>query len=616
MIATQSKSLVLGIIYFTWMTLLASAKEYHVGKSGSDQNDGSAARPYQTISAAALVAQPGDVITVHEGIYRERVNPPRGGKSDKKRITYQAASGEKVEIEGSEVVTNWEKVQDDTWKVTLPNRFFGAFNPYADLIHGDWFLRKGRDHHTGAVYLNGNWLSEAAVLESVLKPTGTNALWFGRVDPETTTIWAQFKDVNPNEQLVEINVRQSVFYPDKPGRNYITVRGFTMRHAATPWAPPTAEQIGLIGTHWSKGWIIENNVISDSACVGVSLGKYGDEWDNKSESADAYNRTIQRALTNGWNKATVGHHVVRHNTISSCEQAGIVGSMGAVFSEITSNHIFNIWTKRQFNGAEMAGIKIHASIDVVIEHNWIHDAGRAMWMDWMAQGTRISANLCYSNSTDDLFLEVDHGPVLVDNNIFLSPTSLRICSQGGAFVHNLIAGKIYLNAYDKRQTPYHKEHSTAVAGLHDNPGGDDRYYNNLFMQSGDLSPYDTAKLPVWMGGNVFLAGAKASRCETDPLLKPDFDPAIHLVEMPDGLYLELMQDLDWRMERTRTVVTTKSLGKAAIPGLPYETPDGSSVRINTDYSGIARNAANPFPGPFENPASGKQLVRVWRSAAR
>ncbi len=55
-------------------------------------------------------------------------------------------------------------------------------------------------------------------------------------------------------------MRRTVFYPDQPGRNYITVRGFTLRHAATPWAPPTAEQIGLIGTHWSKGWIIENNV--------------------------------------------------------------------------------------------------------------------------------------------------------------------------------------------------------------------------------------------------------------------------------------------------------------------------------------------------------------------
>ena len=73
--------------------------------------------------------------------------------------------------------------------------------------------------------------------------------------------------LNPNEQLVEINVRRTVFYPDQPGRNYITVRGFIMRHAATPWAPPTSEQVGLIGTHWSKGWIIENNVISHSVLL-------------------------------------------------------------------------------------------------------------------------------------------------------------------------------------------------------------------------------------------------------------------------------------------------------------------------------------------------------------
>ena len=70
--------------------------------------------------------------------------------------------------------------------------------------------------------------------------------------------------VSPDKELVEINVRRTVFYPDKPGRNFITVRGFVMRHAATPWAPPTAEQIGLIGTHWSKGWVIEGNTISHS----------------------------------------------------------------------------------------------------------------------------------------------------------------------------------------------------------------------------------------------------------------------------------------------------------------------------------------------------------------
>ena len=90
---------------------------------------------------------------------------------------------------------------------------------------------------------------------------------------EHTTIWAQFPGVNPNEQEVEINVRRTVFYPDKPGRNYITVRGFILRNAATPWAPPTAEQIGLVGTHWSKGWIIENNVISLLDVLGRRLGQ-------------------------------------------------------------------------------------------------------------------------------------------------------------------------------------------------------------------------------------------------------------------------------------------------------------------------------------------------------
>ena len=58
------------------------------------------------------------------------------------------------------------------------------------------------------------------------------------------------------------------FYPEKPFVNYITVRGFHVSQAATPWAPPTAEQIGAIGTHWSKGWTIEDNVVTHSKCVG------------------------------------------------------------------------------------------------------------------------------------------------------------------------------------------------------------------------------------------------------------------------------------------------------------------------------------------------------------
>ena len=99
------------------------ATELHVAVTGNDAGSGSQAVPYRTIQHAADLAQPGDIVTVHEGVYRERVNPPRGGESDAKRITYQAAPGENVTITGSEAVKGWMKAENDTWKVILPNAF-------------------------------------------------------------------------------------------------------------------------------------------------------------------------------------------------------------------------------------------------------------------------------------------------------------------------------------------------------------------------------------------------------------------------------------------------------------------------------------------------------------
>jgi len=609
----------------------AHGADFHVALSGDDANPGTQAAPLRTIQRAADLAQPGDVITVHEGVYRERIKPPRGGQSDQNRIVYQAAPGEKVEIKGSEVVRNWVKVQNDVWKATLPNSFFGGLNPYSDLIHGDWFSPKGRQHHTGAVYCSGDWLTEAAKLDDVLKPAGATPLWFGQVDKNDTTIWAQFQGVNPNEQLVEINVRRTVFYPEKPAMNYITVRGFTLRHAATPWAPPTAEQVGLVGTHWSKGWIIENNVISHSVCSAVALGKYGDQWDNTSaNTAEGYVKTIDRALRNGWNKEAIGHHIVRNNTISHCEQAGVVGSLGAAFSVVSGNTIHDIHVRKLFTGAEMAGIKFHAAIDVVIRGNHIYRTCRGLWLDWMAQGTRVSGNLFHDNAGEDLFVEVNHGPFLVDNNLFLSGVSLLDWSEGGAYVHNLLAGKIVSRPELRRSTPYHQPHSTALAGLSSIRGGDDRFYNNILGGGGEssavtgkpagkappradgfgLGVYDAREFPLQTGGNVYYNGARPYGKEVKPLVQARNDPEVRIVEKGRNVYLHLT--LGQAVEnRNTTLVTTELLGKARIPGLPFENPDGSPLKVDIDYFGKKRNQASPTAGPFENPGAGPLTLRVW-----
>ena len=162
---------------------LGAQQEYHVAKTGHDANSGTKESPFLTIQKAADVAQPGDVITVCEGIYRERVTPPRGGVSNRKRIIYQTAEGEKVVIKGSEIVKGWEEFIPDVWKATLPNSFFGDYNPFKDLIKGDWFHDLGRVHHTGEVYLNEKSLWESATLEGVLDPKRQE----DKFDPEGST---------------------------------------------------------------------------------------------------------------------------------------------------------------------------------------------------------------------------------------------------------------------------------------------------------------------------------------------------------------------------------------------------------------------------------------------
>jgi hypothetical protein len=631
-------------ILLTLLAYASPAKEIHVAVNGNDNNDGSSSKPYRTISAAAQIAQPGDVITVHEGTYRERVTPPRGGESDAKRIVYQAATGEKVDIKGSEVIRGWKPFMPGVWKATVPNSLFGSYNPYKDLIVGDWFTDKGRPHHTGEVYLNGRSLWETHLLERVLKPQpqpdsrdreGSTWTWFTESDDGNTYIYANFHDKNPNEELVEINVRNSCFYPDQPGRNYITVRGFHMSQAATQWAAPTAEQIGLVGTHWSKGWIIENNVISDSKCSGISLGKDRktghNVWinDPRKDGATHYNEVIVRALEAGWSRENIGSHVVRNNVIFNCEQAGIVGSLGAVFSQISNNHIYNIWVKRQFAGAEMAGIKLHGAIDVAIKGNRIHNAGRGLWMDWMAQGTRITGNLLYDNSTDDLFVEVNHGPFLVDNNLFLSGISLEDCSEGGAYVHNLITGRLISRSEPRRSTPYLKAHSTALAGLNSTTGGDNRFYNNIFVGNGgppesgdqaDANPlrfggyglwvYNHREYPLETGGNVYFAGARAYFREDGALNLPGANPKLELVEEGDRVYIRLTLGAEVHTAATK-LVDTGLLGKAKCSGLAYENADGSRLVVESDYFGKKRKMSTPFAGPFEDPGQGGLELKVW-----
>ncbi len=643
-------------------------KIYHIKKTGHDGNAGTEEAPFLTINRAASIAMPGDRVVVHEGVYREWVKPKNGGLGEDSRIIYMAAAGEHVVIKGSEHIADWQVYEDNVWCVKISNDFFGEYNPYREALWGDWFLMPEQyPVHTGDVYLNGRSFYEAASIEEVKKaeivefvnldgkgyhekrlyPEDSRYKWYAEVDEECTVIYANFHGANPNEELVEINVRKCCFYPEEVGRDYITVSGFEMAHAATPFTPPTADQPGLIGPNWSKGWIIENNIIHDSKCSGISLGKEMSTGHNEhalhhvKPGFQGQIESVFRALKSGWKKETIGSHIVRNNQIYDCGQNGIVGHMGCIFSEIYGNEIYHIGVKYEFFGWEIAGIKFHAPIDVMIRNNHIHHCYLGLWLDWQTQGTRVSCNLLHDNPRDCV-VEVSHGPFLMDNNIFASKNCINLLAQGGAFVHNLILGSVNWGKVLDRSTPYHFPHDTMVAGCSLVYGADDRWYNNLFiceeeskqnnkgfgtqkyeecptslqeyvekvkaLGNEDIEKYVKVEQPAYIDGNAYYGAARGCALEQHSYTNQDMKQRAKLVFEEGKIYIDLdleegMLDVECRIQ------TTETLSKVRIVDAKFESYEGKPISIDYDFYGNKRQS-RPVAGPFEGVRVGVNRMEI------
>ena len=112
---------------------------YFVSTGGNDANAGSTAAPFRTIQRAAAVAQPGDLVLIRAGVYRETVAPAHSG-TQAAPITFAAYNGENVVVSGADPVSGWSDFSGPVYWAGAP-----------------WTLGAGADQ----VLVDGHTVSEA-----------------------------------------------------------------------------------------------------------------------------------------------------------------------------------------------------------------------------------------------------------------------------------------------------------------------------------------------------------------------------------------------------------------------------------------------------------------------
>lgn len=597
--------------------------------AASDDNPGTEALPLKTIQAGADRAQAGDTVLVKAGIYREEVVPPRGGTSPQQPITYRAAPGEDVSIRGSEQITIWTNQGGGVWMVELDTSFFKGYNPFAIPVSGKWLFR-GRDRRLGDVYCDGEaYLQKLKIEEMKSTPhtwyTDTAYGYTNKTDfPDDRQypdgkiqIWANFGDTDPNTGLTEINARATAIFPDESGLKYVVIDGFDIRHTAPQWGDIYTVEKGAVGTRYGYGWTIQNCTIANSRNIGISLGVTDEVH---------FPRGDEGGLLEGGSNIppldAIGHHLIRNNVIRRCGQTGIYGCYGAVGCVIEGNVISETNYRNEWFGTNQAAIKILFPIDVVLRNNLIigtpsvNNGTKGIWLDWGSQNTRVTGNIIRDfGSNRGLFLEVNFGPLIVDNNIVIR-SSVIVESNGTVLAHNLFSDCDFLfMASPNRTVPYYRPHSTVRAGksavslLHNRIfnniiiGGAGFGHDNVIRNNADASGIQ-ADHNVYLGGASGFPDKDASSIEDDSKTEIDFNIGDHA--------LTLNLNVPPAVFRAKyPPITSKLIGNIPLADMFMEHPDGTPLDITTDYFGKPIDPAKVKPGPFQHIEPGANRLRLW-----
>jgi hypothetical protein len=493
-----------GTNFEPWEPTATFSKTHYVSaehSEASDDNPGTEVLPFRTIQRAAEVARTGERILIADGVYREWVNPPRGGNGSDSMIAYHAMPGARVIIKGSQIITPemWRssryqgagplerflktKPNPDVtlWALKLPREWFDGYNPFACINRAQMAAEVYRRVDQGSMHgftleelsktlmkrglVFQDWRRLVQVAHQAYMSIQDGTYW---VDSDGLTVHVRpFDDMQPHEAEFEVTVRDQLFAPEAYNLGYVWLQGLYFEHAGNGWPLPPVGAVSCQGGHH---WVVEDCSISQINAVGLDMGAHREHLEFSDDK-------------------TFGYEIIRRNKVTECGVSGIAGT-GIPYSMIEENTVYQCGWHELEKNFEQAGIKFHHTLNTVVRRNLVYEMREAsgIWLDAGIENTRCCENVVHdiTTRTGGIFIEVSKTlPNLVDHNLVFNIAGNGIYEHDVErlrVTHNLVAhctgaALMLKRGQADRMTKIPRRGST---------GRKQRVFNNLLVDCGRM----------------------------------------------------------------------------------------------------------------------------------
>ena len=261
-----------------------SGRLHYVSVTGNDGNSGSRLSPFKTIQKAANLVQPGDVVIVEPGLYRERVRVKNSGLSDK-QIMFLGKDG--AILDGGTVVKGWtrdDSVYPGAYKKPLSeiafepmymawnNKFVLVWEVYDDSTSSGQYMR---------ALMNSELSADAS--SELYSFAGAYGVTLGN------DFYVKFRDNrSPDNEDFTLSPLEAAFEID--GHCHNTISGFTIRNAFRNVSLQNGACFNTISNNYVRG---------GSYGIDINSGSHNNIVKNNDMTLDHYYGDFGHSLYRG-----------------------------------------------------------------------------------------------------------------------------------------------------------------------------------------------------------------------------------------------------------------------------------------------------------------------------